>query len=67
VNAAVARKSVNEKGGNAKVSVKSAIKAAVAGDGVLGRSRAILSRLHGRHSGEGDEPPRLRDIPIVVC
>jgi hypothetical protein len=58
---------VNEGVVDGKVSAESGDRAAVAGHGVLGRSRMILSELPGRHSGERDEPQRLHDTPIVVC
>jgi hypothetical protein len=65
--AAVARKSVNEEVRTGKVSVESAKRAAVAGHGVLGRSRTTLSGLQSRHSGEKGELQRLQETPIVVC
>ena len=49
-----------------EVSVESGERATV-GHEVLGRSRATLSGLQGRHSGEEGEPQRLQDTPIVVC
>jgi len=64
---AVARKSVNEEVRTGKVSVESAERAAVAGYGVLGRSRTTLSGVRGKHSGEEGEPQRLRDTPMVAC
>ena len=49
-----------------KVSVESANRAAVAGQGLLVRSRATFLGPPGRHSEERDEPQRLQDTSIVV-
>jgi hypothetical protein len=51
VKAVVAGKPGNEEVGDGKVSVKSGTSAAVAGYGVLGRSRTTRLLLEDRHSG----------------
>ena len=52
----VARKAVREELRSRQVAVESATRAAVAGHGVHGRSRTILSGLRAGHSGEEEEP-----------
>jgi hypothetical protein len=54
-------------GRGGKVWVESGKRAAVAGHGVLGRSRTTLPGLQGRLSGEKGELQRLQDTAIVVC